>query len=349
MTTINKNNKLGYVASLDGFRAIAVMLVILTHANFYLGKNGKIGVSMFFTLSGFLITTLLLEEYKKNNRVSFIGFYIRRTMRLFPALYTLLAFVMVYILFFKTQTDQHIIFKELLSAAFYVNNISWYWGWGNNALLLGHTWSLAVEEQFYLIWPWILVISMKLRSLLPLQYGLIFFILISWFFKANGIYPNIVGSLIEESIFIGCLGALLRWNHLIPKIPSFVSISSFLCILIVGVLEINLPFNFFNPCAILSIIIIIGIINNSEGAILNRFLSNKTMVFLGKISYSLYLWHVVIFRLFKWHSTLPQHLSFIAKFVFTFIMAIGSWFLIEKKGTLLGRKWSGRLEKKQIS
>jgi peptidoglycan/LPS O-acetylase OafA/YrhL len=340
LQTLPLNKKLGYVASLDGLRAIAVILVMLVHAHFYLGINGQIGVSVFFTLSGFLITTLLLEEYHTYNRVSFIGFYIRRTMRLFPALYTLLLFVVCYVFLFKSAEEQQILFKEILSAAFYVNNISWSWGWGNHALLLGHTWSLAVEEQFYLIWPWIVVLMAKVRSLLLLQFALIIFIILSWYFKATNQYPLILGSIIQESIFIGCLGALLRWNYNISKIPTLLTLCSLIVILLIGILPIKLHFSFFNPTSILTMIIIFGIINQTESSFLNNFLSKKLMVFLGKISYSLYLWHVIIFKLFTWHSTLPPYMSFLAKFIVTFIMAIGSWFLIEKKGTTLGRKWS---------
>jgi peptidoglycan/LPS O-acetylase OafA/YrhL len=344
LTTNSKSdNYIGYVPSLDGLRAIAVILVMLVHAHFYFGKNGQIGVSVFFTLSGFLITTLLLEEFDKNKSVSFLGFYTRRTMRLFPALYALLGFVIIYTLFFKSSSEQSIIYKEVLSAVFYVNNISWKWGWGNSALLLGHTWSLAVEEQFYLIWPCILVFVIKRNLLKPAQYGLILFIIISWVFKSKGIYPDIVSSIIQESIFIGCLGAILRWNYNNIRIHQIIVLIFLLLILIIGILPITLPFNFFNLCAILSIIVIIGLVNN-EDYILNKYLSIKPMVFIGKISYSLYLWHVIIFRLFTWHSPFSPSVTFITKFIVTFLAAIASWYLIEQKATALGRKWSKKIE-----
>lgn len=343
MKPITDNGKLGYVASLDGLRAIAIGLVMLLHAHFYLGKNGQIGVAVFFTLSGFLITTLLLEEYQKTNRVSFLGFYIRRTMRLFPGLYVLLLFVVIYAILYKSIVDQEIIFKEALSAAFYVNNISWKWGWGNSALILGHTWSLACEEQFYLIWPWILLLAIKFRSLLKLQYFLFVFIAVSWIFKSKGIYPDIVSSIIQESIFIGCLGALLRWNNVVPQITTSLTIISLLIILIIGILPIHLPFNLFNPCAILTMIVILGLVNNST-TITNKILANSPMVFIGKISYSLYLWHVVVFRLFTWHSTLSPQISFVSKFLTTFVLATASFYLIENPATALGRKWSKKIE-----
>ncbi len=322
-----------------------MILVMLVHAHFYLGKNGQIGVAVFFTLSGFLITTLLLEEFQKSNRVSFLGFYIRRTMRLFPALYVLILLVVIYAILYKSIGDQDIIFKEALSAAFYVNNISWKWGWGNSALILGHTWSLACEEQFYLVWPWILVLTIKFRSLVKLQYFLIVFIAVSWIFKSKGIYPDIVSSIIQESIFIGCLGALLRWNNVVPKIPVALTIISLFIILIVGISPLHFSFNLFNPCAIFSMIVILGLVNNPNSTT-NKILANRPMVFIGKISYSLYLWHVVVFRIFTWHSTLSPQMTFVAKFLVTVLLAMASWYIVENRATAIGRKWSKKLEHK---
>ena len=157
-------NKIGYLPALDGLRAIAIILVMLTHANFQLGANGILGVDMFFALSGFLITTLLLEENESNTKISLAGFYVRRAFRLFPALYIMLFVIFCYALFFtSTVTEKIIIFSEIKAAGLYLYNISWNWGWATEGLLLAHTWSLAVEEQFYLLWPLIFIIVLKLK------------------------------------------------------------------------------------------------------------------------------------------------------------------------------------------
>ena len=116
----NNFNPLKYQPALDGIRALAITLVMFAHANFQLFKNGGIGVSVFFALSGFLITTLLLEEFNTNNNISLKGFYVRRTMRLFPALYVLLIFVFIYSTFFRIPSDQKMINYEILSSALYV-------------------------------------------------------------------------------------------------------------------------------------------------------------------------------------------------------------------------------------
>lgn len=346
MTSTSKShNYIGYVPSLDGLRAIAIILVLFLHANFRLGTNGGLGVAVFFALSGFLITTLLLEEFHKTSTISFKGFYVRRTMRLFPPLYMLLAIVFIYAIFFRTGIDQHNIFKDIIASGLYFYNIARALGWCTKEILLYHTWSLSVEEQFYLIWPFILFLCIKIKALKKLHFFLTLFILLVWVLKPLGYIPFVAGSIIKESIFIGCLGALWRWNNDSPKnIPEIVILLLFALILIMGVVPFALPYydSFFNICSIFSVIIILHLVNNTKG-ITSKFLSNKTMVFLGKISYSLYLWHLPVFRLFYYHSTLPPLVSFVLKFVVSFVLAILSWYTVEKATTALGRKLSNKI------
>ena len=97
------------------------------------------------------------------------------------------------------------------------------------------------------------------------------------------------------------------------------------------------------PIFLLTMIVILGLVNNST-TITNIILANSPMVFIGKISYSLYLWHVVVFRLFTWHSTLSPQISFVSKFLTTFVLATASFYLIENPATALGRKWSKKIE-----
>jgi peptidoglycan/LPS O-acetylase OafA/YrhL len=207
-----EKNNIGYIPALDGLRAIAVMLVLFTHANFFLGSNGFLGVDMFFVISGFLITTLLLEENKKRNKISLKAFYVRRTLRLFPALYLLCFIVFCYAIFFRHGQEKISIFQEVYSSMLYVNNISWYWDWGKEGLLLGHTWSLAIEEQFYLIWPWFILLALRFNFLRTLTICLIVFIIGFKFLCFNGNVSTLMKSMIYESIYIGCLTALIRWQ-----------------------------------------------------------------------------------------------------------------------------------------
>lgn len=336
---------LGYVSSLDGLRAIAVFMVMLLHAHFQLGKGGGLGVDIFFALSGFLITTLLLEEYGKHNTISLSGFDIRRTFRLFPALYLMLFVVFVYAVFFSDGVSQNIIFRELLASSTYVYNISYMWN--TESMILGHTWSLGVEEQFYFIWPLVLFLAIRFFSSRQLLVALLVLTPVLWLVKLTG-YFSVLPGLVHESLFIGCIFALLRWTGQLPKkFPVFVVWMCFLLLVVVGVF----PISFFSILeknsmrflgGFVAMIVIIGLVDSPDN-FLAKVLGNRFLVYLGKISYALYLWHVPVFRWFSWHSTLPSYMSFILKFLVTLLLAVISLEFIEKKFMELGRQLSQKI------
>ncbi len=340
--SVNSPAKLGYLPALDGLRAVAVLMVMLLHAHFQFGKGGGIGVDLFFALSGFLITTLLLEEHSANNFISLLGFYIRRTFRLFPAVYFMLLVILLYASLYTVGITKENIHNEILASSLYVNNISYMWG--VTPMFLGHTWSLGVEEQFYLVWPLLLILALKYFSIDKLILALLVFIPLIWILKSLHYFP-ILSGLIHESIFIGCLFALLRWESKIPiKIPNFISVMLFLLLLFIGLISKSIYHTFITYDlrfigGFISIFIIIGMVENPK-SLLNRLLSFRGIVYIGKISYALYLWHVPVFKWFLMYSALPSFISFVCKFLVTFILAILSLELIEKKSVLIGRRLS---------
>src|SRR5688572_24140992 len=142
------------VVALDGLRAVAVMIVIIGHlAPTYL-PGGGLGVDIFFALSGYLITSILVGEYRSRGDISFKHFYLRRTARLMPALALLLLAASLVILIGPRPFYE---WKEIFYAGLYIMNWVRALGLGDSAFL-AHTWSLAVEEQFYLLWPPILLL-----------------------------------------------------------------------------------------------------------------------------------------------------------------------------------------------
>jgi peptidoglycan/LPS O-acetylase OafA/YrhL len=343
------SNKIGYIPSLDGLRAIAVFLVMLLHAHFQFGNGGSVGVDIFFALSGFLITTLLLEEYYSNGRISLSGFYLRRIFRLFPALYLMLLIILLYTIFFAQSFSKIIIQKEIFASTIYLNNISYLWEC--KSLILGHTWSLAIEEQFYFIWPFTLVIVLRYFTINKLLYGLLSFIVVIWFVKLSKFIP-VINALIFESLFIGCLFALLRWKIKTLRISNFITVLSFLILIIIGIFPLSIPTILFNnyyrgSFGIISSFLILGLVQNKD-SILSKILGSRFFVYFGKISYALYLWHLPVFRWFLWHSTLLPYITFILKFIVTFILAILSLELIEKKSIKIGRKLSDRFTKNEL-
>ena len=149
---------MGYLPGLDGIRAIAVLGVLLYHADLGFLPGGFLGVDVFFVLSGFLITTLLLEQFERTGHINFKSFYLGRVRRLFPALIALLIVVAIACTFIY-QDAAHKTASDIIASAFYVNN--WWYIVADTSYfdflarppLLKHLWSLAVEEQFYFVWP----------------------------------------------------------------------------------------------------------------------------------------------------------------------------------------------------
>lgn len=164
----------------------------------------------------------------------------------------------------------------------------------------------------------------------------------------SGNVSELVKSLIYESLYIGCLTALIRWFINIDfKIPDYVALILIGIILILGLLPIDFYKEIHNlfgqsVIALFTSIIILSITTNPEG-ITSKLLSTPIMAWVGKISYGLYLWHVPIFKIFKYHSTLPPIIYFVLKFALTFLFATLSWMIIEKKSTEFGRKLSKKI------
>lgn len=341
-------SKLGYIPSLDGLRAIAVTMVMFLHAHFYLGKNGAIGVQIFFILSGFLITTILLDEFYKNGTINIGIFYFKRTLRLFPALFTMLIVVLIFAFFTDNIIIRNTLFKEITASALYITNLVYGKGWWKNhyPIALGHTWSLAVEEQFYLIWPCLFLIIMFYVGIKYLKVILIFLFFFS--FCYNFLNYNLLYNILDESLILGCLLALFRFSgsftmRISPRLL-------FISLLILTFFGIS-PFTFYSFSSnylifsrifvdILSSIVLLGLVDNSSNNFTKKLLSSGLFVYLGKISYSLYLWHKPVFVYFSYLSlTFKPSTLFILKFVVTFCLAILSWELIEKKIINFGKSF----------
>src|SRR5947207_12189076 len=148
--TSNANFKLGYRPALDGLRGVSILAVMFVHGGlFWMGQGGFLGVDIFFVLSGFLITSLLLEEWTQNGSVSFRNFYARRGLRLLPPLLLLIALCLIQVTVFPPPEGTAQAAKAVLVALCYLTN------WMPNAVYppLIRTWPLASDEHCYIIWP----------------------------------------------------------------------------------------------------------------------------------------------------------------------------------------------------
>ena len=300
------SNKPGYIVSIDGLRALAVGLVVLFHAGFSNFSGGFIGVDVFFVISGFLITTNILKE-KETGTFSFTRFYQNRIARLFPALFTVIFLTLLASFFILPPDDLSRLGQAGLYSSISVSNIffwleSGYFDRASEAKPLLHTWSLSVEEQFYLIWPALLTFFYMLGKRKSVFLGLTFLSVLS---LASAIYlypskPDAVFFLTPFRVYQFGLGALAA---LIP-ITTYKNTRGILAyisaaLLIAIALKIDhtsaLYFSAIAPTILTSLFII-----GATSPLVDKIFSSSPMIWVGKRSYSIYLVHwplMVLWRL----------------------------------------------------
>src|SRR5688572_2803154 len=207
-TTPSERTALGYLPALDGLRGVAVLLVVFWHAGMLPRGAGHAGVTLFFVLSGYLITRLLVEELDGRGRVSYRGFYRRRLLRLFPAL---IALGLVISAYYMATGRAALLAGDLGGAWLYLTN--WLIIFGNNQGLFDHTWTLAIEEHFYLLWPAFLVLVWSPRRPLIARF-LIVYVVVVVLARATLWSPDLhqllhKGTFLRlDGILLGCLFAL---------------------------------------------------------------------------------------------------------------------------------------------
>jgi peptidoglycan/LPS O-acetylase OafA/YrhL len=311
---------LGYRPALDGLRAIAVLLVLFQHSGLiHLDRNGSgtTGVTLFFVLSGYLITTLLRREHRDTGRIDFRAFYARRVRRLLPALAFFLPIVSVFLL---------AIGQSLLPVALtvgYASNIAA--AAGANLAWLGHTWTLSMEEQFYFAWPFLLPFVVRRRPVLVLTLAAAASVALRTGLWLNGAsVPRIYygPDVRVEAILIGCALAFitLPTRHLRPA----AAISAGLLVVGCVVCTENRLVWLLTPIAVASAVLIGWAIHDEP-----RFLATRPLVGLGKISYGLYLWQLPVALVVN-ATDLPLGVRLGLLLTFSVGMATLSWYLIER-------------------
>jgi peptidoglycan/LPS O-acetylase OafA/YrhL len=290
---------MGRIPSLDGLRAIAVSLVIACHFGNdyelpYFNNLGDLGVRMFFVISGFLITGLLLKELDRTGEISLSWFYFRRTLRIFPAFY----FYMGVMLVLSASSLNHLTLLGALPALTYTSN---YWSeWDAAGYVTSHTWSLATEEQFYLIWPFTLALAGRSRAVWILVAAVVASpILRTMIYLHNGGPSSSLSAfhVNMDHIGMGCLLAFLRerlhntyWYRRILNSCAFILVPIFI---VLATYQQNHPsihrtVLFFLIAASIALSIDWAITHHKSAV--GRALNCRLITFIGAISYSLYLW-----------------------------------------------------------
>lgn len=361
---------LGYIPALDGLRALSILLVIASHeigpVTSQIGRdfNGWIGVDVFFVISGFLISSILLKESKKHGdalaaKFSLGNFYARRWLRICPVYYVYLCAVSAWYIW---GGDHHI--RPFVCAAFYLTNLDIAYGWNLIPMkpFLTHLWSLGLEEQFYLVWPACLKVAKKYA--LPVVGGAIALVYLwrlylvahgaQWYRLVNGFDTKI------DALLAGVfLAILLTRQPVVELAKKTLGQPIMQCALAVAMLQtfrwighpsygtMNEQLVFWAvkmPLTTTVITLFLASILSGEKGPLARLLGTAIPVFIGRLSYSLYLWHPLVHLLycaFFWNYFCRHPVTAeLYQYGYIFGLAAFSYFCIEQPFLKLKSRFS---------
>jgi peptidoglycan/LPS O-acetylase OafA/YrhL len=337
---------------LDGLRALAVLVVLVGHLGLPHIESGGVGVDIFFVLSGFLITTILRSEAESTGRISMRNFYARRVLRLAPAMLLTVGFFALAIHhLFNTVPWTAILIATTYAAnwaeALYDANLSW----------LGHFWSLAIEEQYYLVWPWVILVlertslGMRRKAVLLLGFAALvaaYRYAMVGIYSAERIYYGLdthMDGLILGSAFSYLLPALSgegRLRERTSRLLGYVAAPAAL-----GGLAILIPGTTwehpwmgrygFALAALAAAVLIADLVAGSH-SVLRRLLERRPLAYMGKISYGIYLWHLPLYRVIaRVGAHEPPAVLIALKLSTTVLVAALSYHLVERRFLALKR------------
>ncbi|MBI2784953.1 MAG: acyltransferase, partial [Legionella longbeachae] len=332
-----------YRPDIDGLRAVAILFVLIFHSGLKLFPSGFIGVDIFFVISGFLITGII-QDSLQNNQFSYIEFYSRRLWRLQPIFICLIISTIVLTLVFYLPEDLVQYFKSARKTSLFISNTYFarettdYFASNNNQLPLLHTWSLSIEWQCYLILPIVIYFLYRIvdqRHILKVSFvlTLVFFALTTYcsvkdpmknyYQLSSRIFEFLIGSCIVFS------QDRLSFNKYFLNLINIIALISLFYIATRHNINIGFP-NLYALilCSATAILIASGRQNAESFA--TRLLSVKPLVFIGLLSYSLYIWHWPVFVLIHYLGIEESNTVLLFAFVLVFIISYFSWRFIEK-------------------
>ena len=337
----------GRIPSLDGIRGFAILLVLYFHTYLPYSGGGFIGVDIFFVLSGFLITHLLIREYTKNGKVSFYKFFARRALRLAPAILLLITVLYCYSVIFLNDAEIKHNLNEIFYTLLYLSN----WARALDLLpmdYLGHTWSLSIEEQFYIFWPLSFLLLYRIfQSQKKILIVIACLICITWIWRVGLVYNGESPARLyngtdtrADALLMGCLLAFsLPWIRrlyeknalfrILQNSGAYIAIIFFLSLLpILHWKNANLYIWYYPVIELMSATLIISIYLN-KSKYLNYLFANRILSWLGVISYGLYLWHYPVYRLLEDSGMQPVQVGLYG-IPISLAIAAFSYYLIER-------------------
>jgi len=351
--TFNKNSR--YMVGLDSLRGLAILGVILYHINFNWMPGGFLGVTVFFVLSGYLITDILAMEWKRNKRIDLKKFWLSRARRLLPGMFVMLVITLAWITIFHSSLLETMR-GDSLAALFYVSN--WWYIYHklsyfdnfNQLSPLNHFWSLAVEEQFYVVWPFIISLGLyhikkQSRMILLICLGAVASALAMAILYEPGADPSRIYYGTDTRAFSLLIGAALAliWpsnrlaNKIIPRARLILDVvgGTALIIILLMFWKTNQydPFLYNGGMLLLSIVTALLVANLAHPASrIAQFLRFRPLRWIGIRSYGIYLWHYPILTLTtpKVNAGDFSLIRAILQFLLIIMIAQISWKYIEK-------------------
>ncbi|EOO76649.1 acyltransferase family protein [Bacillus nitratireducens] len=348
-----KNSR--YMVGLDSLRGLAILGVILYHINFNWMPGGFLGVTVFFVLSGYLITDILAMEWKRNKRIDLKKFWLSRARRLLPGMFVMLVITLAWITIFHSSLLEKMR-GDSLAALFYVSN--WWYIYHklsyfdnfNQLSPLNHFWSLAVEEQFYVVWPFIISLGLyhikkQSRMILLICLGAVASALAMAILYEPGADPSRIYYGTDTRAFSLLIGAALAliWpsnrlaNKIIPKARLILDVvgGTALIIILLMFWKTNQydPFLYNGGMVLLSIATALLVANLAHPASrIAQFLRFRPLRWMGIRSYGIYLWHYPILTLTtpKVNAGDFSLIRAILQFLLIIMIAQISWKYIEK-------------------
>jgi len=324
---------------IQGFRALAFLLVFIFHINSAWLPGGFLGVDLFFVISGYLMTSIIIASIQ-NNKFNYIDFLIRRIKRIVPAYFFFLIITILAVLYFFSYSDILSFRKVARSTAFFASNISFskgsnYFGAQLNENPLLHTWSLAIEMQFYFILPLLLYVFRK-KVLLVLVSLTIFCTLYSSYHifaldQKQAMYFSLIARF-PEFLVGGIFSFIFKRNINISRNSN--NIIALICLLVLLLSCIFITEETAFPGALALVpCIAIAILLSIENNLITDVFSNKILVYIGELSYSLYLWHFPILAFMRYrndsYNLMPLQIVF--AIILTFLLAWLSYTFIENR------------------
>ncbi len=343
-----------YRREIDGLRALAVLPVILGHAGVEIFSGGFVGVDIFFVISGYLITTIILDELEKDD-FTIVRFYERRARRILPALFVVMLATTIAGHFLLMPDEYKNLGQSLVATSLFSNNIllgitSGYWDLSSEFKPLLHTWSLGVEEQYYILAPILLMLAWKLtKKSIPLLLWMTFvtsFLYSIWFVNISPDWAFYILPTRAWELAIGGIATIIMRST--PGITKNNLISNALSSLGFAAILLSIfTFNETTPIPSYPLLLpvlgaVLIVIFCQPKTLVHHVLSHRWLVFTGLISYSLYLWHQPVFAFLRAYVVeRPTEVQFLALIPVIYFISFLTWKYIEapfRKRDLVGRK-----------